>query len=404
MHHLLAAACLAAALAIPVASCSSHPASLATDAGDPVSVPRETLARGPSKPAPVLGSRIEDTSDVVNLVGRGIAGIALVDDEGHAIATADTGYPVVDIAADPDAGRWIVAEYADDSANQLSVWQMTRDRGGVGLTLAGARSTEGQCHVFGSPAGPVIIQYDGLQSRWALASADLQMLAWQALAPVPSSLFASEDASTMRLGVVQEDEPAGPRTTLVQWEVSAQSLGVVRERSVGTAWNTLDPVKACAIGDDRIALARAADDHLRVDVVSLGTLAVVSSAQLVIGPAARVLDMVCNGARREAFVLVTAGEDALVARMHADTLRLMPVLLPGSIDRGRWPSRHLAWNALGRRLLVAGDGSVAALDVAGETARVAWKSDAIRAPVTTSRCERLSVRARLRREASDEPW
>lgn len=307
-------------------------------------------------------------------------GVALLDTQGNLLERQATALPVSDIEFDPVSQRWIVVEYDDDSANQISAWTLSRQGDSLHLEQTATQSTEGLCRVFATPQGVVLMEDDGLRSRWSLLDTDLETMRWRTRAPIPSSFFPEDPATSTRIGIVQLDDPSGPIVKLTRWDLTSAALVESSGEVMSSPWSTLDSVRACALSPGRFAIARVQEAALRFGILSSTEPSATNPVAIALSATGSVVDIACDEQRGDAFVLLSGASQASVVRIAEDgSVSRWAGAIPRSLDRGPRPSRRLELlRALGV-VLVGGEDSVAAFKAEDGTS--SWRRDDVRWPL-----------------------
>ncbi|MBI5535927.1 MAG: hypothetical protein HY898_24620 [Deltaproteobacteria bacterium] len=343
---------------------------------------RDEQARDPLMPA--------RTHEAAMAMAASLDGIVLFDvATSDVAATATTTYPVEDLAYDPWRDRWIVVEYEDASANQVSVWrtvQLDPDR--IGLSRDSVIETGGYCRVAATRSGAVIFEDDGLHQRWLITGDDLATLRQAIPTAIPSSLVVRESPFASRLfGLVLRDQKADPTVSWSVHELDGQGL-LAGSEEVLPAWSKhLSPPRIAAGRDGSFVVAQTQEPGVRIGVVDDSGQDILPPVELAAASESAVEDVLVDRVTDTAFVLLSGANVLEVVHVQSPNERAT-VSVPGGVSPGSfWAmGRMMALDEGTGTLLVGNNGAIVAFELP-ETSGAAperigeWYGDAWRWPV-----------------------
>jgi hypothetical protein len=376
---------LALVLLLVLLSCCGEPAAGAPQPEPDTPKPTapacssEPSQRG-AQPAPIPAASL-------HAMAAWSGGAVLIDPaSARVVARASTRFAVEDLVYDPWRERWLVVEYDDASANQVSVWREDARAGGeVTLTLERTIETAGYCRVAATATGLLIFEDDGLQQRWHVTDERISRIVASGSAVAPASFVSWHSRGwPQMLALTARDEMDGPAVTLI---------GIALEHGKPRVTSGVQ-LEVWSGQPTAPRLARASDGGLLLAQVQDRALRVASGRSTGIDPAWVAVSDLDDGAAVEdlaieseqAFVLLS-GVDALVVVDRAGEHRSEVHRLGGTVSAGSyWAiARMLAFDPDSGVLLVGMSESVAAYPQRGarDGRNVAqpWQQDGWRWPV-----------------------
>lgn len=315
-------------------------------------------------------------------------GIVLIDPaSASALARAATTFGVVDLVHDPWRDRWVVVEYDDASANQISVWRVQAAEGATTLTRQHVVETGGYCRVAATKDGLLIFEDDGLHQRWHTTGEDLSAIAASGSAVAPASFAAWQSGHGSRMvALTAREEADGKAVSLIEVAIEAGRARVTAGERLEEWSKQATAPRMARAPDGELLMAGVQGRELRL---ARGHEDGLGAPRGVLGPlpdASGVEDVVTAAGGGPVMLLLSAANQLVVLRDAADRAPRVHGL-PGAVGKGSyWAiARRLALDVDTGLLLVGMNDGVAAfgrsLDRHGWSMAPRWHRDGWRWPV-----------------------